>query len=215
MNYPKVVNEDKTLDALLSGASISRYGDGELRLALRRAERPAQPYSPELALKLRTGLLNSGDCLVGIPNLVSQTPKIGFWRAYSSPWVTNALTDRVYHSSFITRPDSAPWIDRPDYWDKVKSLWQGKEVTLVRGGDKSLTLSRMSSAKRVREVVGPRIDAWSSYDKLMKAIGTPDHPVILCLGITATVLAIDLCALGVQALDLGHIGTFMHRRGLV
>ena len=43
-------------------------------------------------------------------------------------------------------------------------------------------------------------------------IGTPDHSVLLCLGPTATVLAVDLCARGVHAVDLGHLGMFWKKR---
>jgi hypothetical protein len=48
----------------------------------------------------------------------------------------------------------------------------------------------------------------------MKRIGTPDR-ALLCCGATATVLAVDLSARGVHAIDLGHAGMFLRkwRRG--
>src|SRR5262245_51769959 len=96
-------------------------------------ERPGQPYDATLARRLREVLKESGDCLVGIPNIHSDTPKAAFWQRYADQWVTKHLAAREYVSSFITRPDSAPWIDGPAYWAKVRRLWAGKDVTLVRG----------------------------------------------------------------------------------
>lgn len=212
-SYPAVLSEDETLDLLLAGRSIARYGDGEFRLMV-GGERPGQPYNKELARRLREVLQDSGECLVGIPNLVGNKTKTDFWRKYTDPWVTRHFAERRYVSSFITRPDCAPWINRPDYWSKVRQLWAGRDVTLVRGdGAKSLLAFRMPEAKSVREVIGPRIGAWSDYRRLMDEIGTPDHPVIFCLGIAATVMAADLAAKGVQAIDLGHIGMFLKRLG--
>ena len=214
--YPAVIPEDATLDAVLAGASIARYGDGELRLALRHTDRPGQPYDKRLAARLREILWDGGPCLVGIPNHAALPPhkRLG-WAQYRDHWVLGALNPaRTYHSSFITRPDCAPVINRPDYWAKVRSLWAGKDVTLVRGnGAKSLMAHRMPEACSVREVIGPRIGAWSEYDRLMREVGTPDHPVLICLGLTATVMAADLCAKGVWAVDAGHIGLFAKRLG--
>lgn len=212
MTYPAVLSEDATLDLLLAGRSIARYGDGEFRLMI-GGERPGQPYDATLARRLREVLQDSGECLVGIPNLVGPKlppTKADFWRKYTELWLTKHFAKRQYVSSFITRPDSAPWINRLDYWTKVRQLWAGMDVTLVRGtGAKSLLAERMPEARSVREVVGPRIGAWSERQRLMDQVGTPDHPVILCLGLSATVMAADLCAKGVQALDLGHIGMFL------
>lgn len=212
MRYPSVVSEDDTLDLLLAGRSIARYGDGEFRLMV-GGERPGQPFDLSLARRLREVLKDSGKCLVGIPNLIGPTlppTKSDFWAKYREPWVTRHLAPRSYVSSFITRPDSAPWINRPDYWAKVRQLWADKDVTLVRGtGAKSLLADRMPEARSVREVIGPRIGAWAERQRLMDEIGTPDHPVILCLGIAATVMAADLCAKGVHAMDLGHMGLFL------
>jgi len=40
-------------------------------------------------------------------------------------------------------------------------------------------------------------------------------PILLCLGPTATVLAWRLAKRGKWALDLGHIGMFMKRLGVI
>ncbi len=210
--YPAVLGEVETLQRVLAGASLARYGDGEFKLC-RGGAIKSQPFAPTLSRRLQEILLDSGDCLVGIPNIHSETPKSEFWTKYlrESRW----LVSRPYVSAFVTRPDSAPWINTPSYWDQLVSLWRGRDVTLVRGSGKSLTAEDIAGAARtVTEIVAPRQGAWGDYEKLLKRIGTPER-VLICLGPTATVMAVDLCAKGVHAIDLGHVGMFLrkYRRG--
>ncbi len=211
MPYPSVLSERDTLDLVRAGMSLARYGDGEFNLC-RGYGIPTQPYDQQLSASLRSLLNDSGMCLVGIPNIKSATPKADFWRRYEN--TTNLFTpERRYASSFVTRPDSAPWIDTPDYWQAMESLWVGLDVTLVRGSARSLTAADLVGAN-VTEIIAPAINAWASYDELLKQIGTPKR-AILCLGPTATVLAMDLYTKGVHAIDLGHVGLFLrkHRCG--
>lgn len=217
--WPHVLSEDATLDRLLAGASIARFGDGEFKLAHGRPSK-SQAASPELQQRLRDILIDAGNCLVGIPNIKSATPKADFWQRYDRPDIRALLRDRPYGSAFITRPDSAPWIARPDYWEKVRQLWRDRDVVLVRGSGKSLTPALLAGAGSVEEIVAPRQHAFAQRAELMRAImnevdpleGTGKTPVvILCVGAAATVLAVDLCACGIQALDLGHIGMFLKR----
>ena len=56
-------------------------------------------------------------------------------------------------------------------------------------------------------------NAWADYPDLMKRLSRERRRVLLCLGATATVLAFDLAAEGVHALDLGHIGMFLRKEG--
>lgn len=211
LHYPIVRDEFETLRRVLAGASLARYGDGEFNLCFGR---PAKAQRIELGLseRLREILHDSGACMVGIPNIHSATPKGPFWAKHlrAAQW----LAPRPYASSFITRPDSAPWIDTPDYWLDLESLWAGRDVTVVRGGRHGLAAEDLSRAHRVTVVECPERDAFSSYDRILQQIGHPDR-TLLCLGPTATVLAVDLCARGVHAIDVGHVGMFWrkHRRG--
>lgn len=205
--YPTVLSESETLDLVRAGRSLARYGDGEFKMAGHNAAIKSQSADPTLSRRLREILHDSGDCLVGIPNIHSDTPKIAHWVKYQG--YSEYLADRPYASSFITRPDSAPWIDTPEYWARLESLWRGQAVTLVRGSSKSFTAERLMSAGAgdVTEILAPRQHAWADYEQLLERIGTPRR-ALLCLGPTATVMAVDLCARGVHAIDLGHAGLF-------
>ena len=209
--YPLVRSERETLQRVLAGASLARYGDGEFKHCADQRN-ISQSYNAALSVRLRAILQESGSCMVGIPNIHSATPKAEFWKQFrgAARW----LSARPYASSFVTRPDSAPWIDTPDYWAQVESLWLGRDVTLVRGSSKGLTSDDLMGAGVVTEIIAARQHAFADYDTLLARIGRP-RVALLCLGPTATVLAVDLCARGVHAIDLGHIALFLrkYRRG--
>lgn len=207
MKYPTVLSEDATLQRVLDGCSLARYGDGEFKMC-RGASIKSQEAHPDLAMRLQGILRDSGTCLVGIPNIRSDTPKSEFWGKYTA--FAELLAQPEYGSAFISRPDSAPWINTPDYWARLESLWVGRSVTLVRGSTKSLTADDLMGAHEVREIIAPRQHAWVEYRSLLDRIGTPDR-VLICLGPTATVMAVDLCAKGVHAIDLGHVGMFRRK----
>lgn len=210
MKYPKVLGEYETLAEVAAGRSIARYGDGEFNLCAGHGI-PCQRYHPKLSDRLKEILYpgGSGSCLVGIPNLHSDTPKMPFWRKYVKA-ATPFLGRRDYVSAFISRPDSAPWVDVPGYWVLLSSLWIDQDVTLVRGSGRSFTAADLHGAKSVKEIVSAPKDAWHYYDDLLRLIGRPQR-VLLCLGPTATVMAVDLCALGVHAIDLGHAGMWWRK----
>ncbi len=213
IGYPRVLDEMATMQRVLAGASIARYGDGELKMADHGVGIKSQPADSKLSQRLREILIDSGSCMVGIPNIHSDTPKAEFWGKYKrfAPLLEGS---RRYVSSFITRPDSAPWINTDAYWALLESLWLGLDVTLVRGSTKSLIAEDLEGARTVREIVAPRQGAWFEYKDLMARIGKPER-VLICLGPTATVMAVDLCAKGVHAIDLGHAGLYRrkHLRG--
>ena len=120
-SYPSVLSEDDTLRLVLDGCSLARFGDGEFKIC-NGSSIKSQSYHPKLARRLREILTIDTGCLVGIPNIYSATPKASFWNPYTK--YASFLADRPYASSFITRPDSAPWIDTVDYWEQRRRCWR-------------------------------------------------------------------------------------------
>jgi hypothetical protein len=208
------MTEAETLAFVCAGRSLARFGDGEFNLAL-RGKAKKQAANASLGARLRGILKDSGDCLVGVPNILSATPKAAFWAKYLT-LASPLLTDRPYGSAFVTRPDSAPWVDTPAYWAAVETLWRGQRVVLVRGGKLSFQAEDLRGAAHVTEVVGPSINAWPQYHTLMaQVLAAQPARVLMCLGPTATVMACDLAGFGIHAVDVGHLGLFWkkHLRG--
>lgn len=212
MSYPKVLSEDETLDLALAGRSLARYGDGELRVIL-GGNCISQIKDHKLGAELRQILTESGPCLPCIPNVNTKSPKRKNWEHYATSAYTQLYKLPEYGSSFISRPDSAPWIDRHDYWDKVKQFWIGKDVVLVKGTERSLRVEMLTGAKSIRCVETVRRDCYAEIDRIEEEIGKPSGPILLCVGCTSTVLASRLAKKGLWAIDLGHIGMMMRSHG--
>jgi Glycosyltransferase GT-D fold/Methyltransferase domain len=211
VKYPEILTEDKTLDMAIAGSSIARYGDGEWRCAIGGGCTSQKP-DPALARELQQILLAPKRCLVCLPGL--NGPRRESWIRYTEFRYIKYCTQAAYGAAFITRPDNAPWIDRPDYWAKVRSLWLEQDVVLVSGDKKSITTEMMHEARSIREVHGPRQHAYAEIDRIQREVmDLKPSRVLICLGAAATVLAYRLCMYGIHALDLGHIGMFMRHAG--
>lgn len=164
-------------------------------------------------------------CLVGIPRIVG--PKVGkTWYKYLAPKFLDLYRAPPYASAFVTRPDSAPWIDHPKYWGMVKSLWHRRHVIFVAGSDHSLRPDDFKGAHRLTIIEGTYRDSYRIIDQLMRQTGDAIRAhrmsggddgalvVILCCGATATVMAQRIhVAYQVQAIDLGHIGRMLRSAG--
>lgn len=213
MKLPTILPEEETLQRALAGASLSRFGDGELRLASGRGTAVTQQSDKHLSAELCRILKDPPkNCLVCLPRF-GKGQKAKFWEAYTTEGWLSLYGKGPYGSAFISRPDSAPWIDRDEYWADVERLWAGANVCFVAGTDRSLRDEDFASAKSVVRVSAPRRDAYAEIDRLENEIAEIGRRTILCLGATATVLAARLAKHNIQALDLGHAGMFRRHAG--
>lgn len=213
MHYPAVLSEALTIQRALDGANLARFGDGELKL-IRGRDAKSQRHHPDLERALRQVLKDHrGRVLPCIPNIAGgKSPKEQFWAPYRAARVVQVY-DRgaFYGSSFVTRPDSAPVPFDAAYWRLVRRLWVGQSVVVVGGSGKSLKATDLDGALDVEEIEAPRQHAWDAHGELLERLKGERRRVFLCIGATATVLAWELAAHGVHALDLGHLGIFMRK----
>lgn len=212
MTYPSVVGEFKTIDLLAQGASISRFGDGELKLMCGQGYAREEPNG-ELALELRSVLSSTlKQLLVGIPTMDPKGPKYQNWCAHRQRFERVLPHRSLWVSAFITRPDSAPWIYTRDFAERFEALWAGKRVALV--AEKTTKLVRVTSrrAREVKHVECPRYHAYGAIDELERQVVElkPEIALLSC-GPTATCLAARLCRKGLQAIDIGSAGGFLAR----
>jgi hypothetical protein len=210
MKYPAVRSEEETLREVIAGRSLARYGDGEFRL-VSGSDCVSQVTGKELAAELALILKVPGECLVGIPRLDKRSPKITNWKKYERIYPQYLSEEKAYYSAFISRPDSAPWINMPSFYDGIESLWAGQEIALVYGTDRSLSADfpPMRSAAVVHSIKCARRDAYAQIGELTEAvIRTGAKRVILCCGATATCMAWRLAERGIHAIDLGHVGQY-------
>lgn len=220
---PYVVTELETVRLLCAGRkSLARFGDGELGIAVMNRGAPGQVWALSLARRLREVALSAlPNLIVAIPRIFSAPIPPHMVRNWS-PWLRKERMklwrkERSYGSAFVSRPDFYGQPFGPDYWNMLRSIWEGRPVLAVRGGGlrpKNLVL--FDNAADLRLIACLPRDAWSEHDRLLcdcaKWAEKRNDPVVcLMCGPTATVLAHDLCKAGVQALDLGKAPRFYRK----
>lgn len=212
------MTEHETLDAVLAGQSISRFGDGEFKLALTTESTRGirqQVNSPELSARLLEILQCQGDYLVAIPRLTKENPKNDFWRGLLPRYEHLLKPDYTYGSSLISRPDNAPWIDNAEYYAKVETLWAGKRIAFVWGGSrKSFIPSMFRGVASIDVIQSLPEHAWKDVPNVLAQLDAlPQKPdmVVLALGPTATAIIPDIVARGIQGIDIGHLGGWMRQ----
>jgi len=216
VNYPHVIGEFETVDILQTGKSIARFGDGELKLMDGRGYSHQNP-SPELAEELLKTLQSPNpNCLVGIPTMDPSGPKykteLGHgWLRHAARFMRILNPAVQYYSAFITRPDSAPWINCQEYAEKISRLWSDKEIVIVSEKKNSIINTAQLSAD-VSHVRCHRRQAYESIDALERSVIKSERKIaLLSCGPTATCLANRLSARGVQAIDIGSAGGFLYK----
>lgn len=211
--YPSnVAGEFETLRALSKGRSLARFGDGELKLMF------GSSYAREPAnTRLATELFNTlnyppSGLLVGIPTMDPRGPKFDNWTRHRERFERCVHGNFPYYSAFVTRPDSAPWIETQEYLALVLRLWEGKRAMLLSEPTSKLVgvLERSAGTLIHREV--PSRECYAQIADLEALVlKTEPDVVVMSIGPTATCLAGRLAGHRVQALDLGSIGGMLAR----
>jgi hypothetical protein len=212
MTYPKVQGEFETVSMLAQGMSLARLGDGEMKL-IGGGGAAREPKNPAIAAELLEILHrpNAG-CIVGIPTMDERGPKFQTWSKHLKRFSQNLSETVTYYSAFVSRPDSAPWIENFEFADSLRKLWAQKRVAVVceRKGSIFRTVAR--DARKIEHIECPTHHAYGCIGSLhRKALRNDPQIVIISAGPTATCLANRLAASGVQALDLGSAGKFLYR----
>lgn len=214
--YPHVHDEFETLEKLEQGYSIARFGDGEFKLISGRTQirEPAKSVRSDgarldIALK---AVLDSPctNCISAIPRMIEESPKYSNWKRHEQRFARLMNPREDYYSAFISRPDSAPWINTREFVDRMIALWEGKEALLVSEKETSIYRLVSMTAGKLIHIPCPHRETWSVSRAILKSIrlAKPDIVLLSC-GPAATVMANDVCAMGIQAIDIGSGGQFM------
>lgn len=220
---PYILGTHESLDLILNcKKSLARFGDGEFNLMLGKSI-GFQEANQTLSRRLSEVLSNQIENLeIGLPKTFGSLKAYKkeaskFWKAYMGinrfSIIKRINLSRIYCNTNMTRfwTGYKNESEVPEIVKKYKKIWQNRDLIFVEGN-----LTRMgvgndlfSNAKSIRRILCPSKNAWDRYDEILDSITKIENKknvlFILALGPTATVLAYDVCKLGVQVLDLGHI----------
>ena len=217
-----VLSIDQSLDYLLEkGASVVRFGDGEMDLIAGRSI-VYQDFDPELSARLREIMSMESDehLMICLPDVFTGLGRYSidaqnFWSLNHLPHFLekykNICRAPWYGSTFISRP----YIDLEDkmpsagYFAKLKQLWQDKDLLIVEGltSRSGVGNDLFDGARSIKRIICPSRNAYSKLEVIKQAVREhADNRLILTmLGPTAKILVYDLVQEGYRALDIGHI----------
>lgn len=220
---PLILNNAETIEKILQGYSISRFGDGEFFLMTKEKGFDFQSINDNLSNRLLE-VFNSTEerLLVAIPK-VFEEKDLEFRTEASKQWWKNYLRNyrelwykyidfkKIYGSSTFTRNYIAVE-DKSickEYFKSIKKIWSDKEIIIVEGKYSRLGIGNdlFNEAKSIQRILAPNKNAFDKYNDILNRVKLEgkEKLILIALGPTATILAYDLHKLGYQALDIGHI----------
>lgn len=227
-----ILPSEQTLDYILTHkCSVARFGDGEFQMiehGLKGGDASSfgvdtfQTFDPALAGRLREVLLDPQEnLLVCVPYpMIRSSVYRGYERVYfEREWLGRpgpireavvrhpVLGDSTFTRFYMHRTDIH---DYTGYVAAIKRLWDGLPVILVEGEKSRLGVGNdlFNNVANLKRIICPSVNAFAAYDRILSGIekhGRPDALYLLALGHTATVLAADLAAKGLRAIDIGHV----------
>lgn len=219
---PRVLGPDETVQKLMQDPqSFCRFGDGEFTLML-GGSIGFQKYDPQLALALwKIFSETDSGIYIGVPYQQFQMPDefnpwVQEFYYTSGRWVRTFLKkympqkrDVYIDTGFNQVFQTYSSMNFAAYYETVKKLFQGKDITLIAGENilKKLDYNVFELAESMECFNGPAMDAFSHYAEILDRALRIDKRRLVCiiLGPTSKVLVHDLTKLGYMAWDIGHL----------
>ena len=218
---PQIVSLEQTLRYIIdNNCSVARFGDAEVKYIMGR---PIwyQRDIPYLRTRMQDILKNHDpQMIVCVPGPLASLVEyrehdVQFWRehfSYSRPyWYGNMDKTKLYYEAFISR-FYLPYKDKskaPLYVNLWKQIWDKRDVIIVEGEKSRLGVGNdlFGNVNSIKRILAPNLNAFDFYDDLLNEVKTysTEHLVLIAMGPTAKVLVQDLCHVGYQAIDVGHI----------
>lgn len=230
----KILSAEKTLAYIEKyQCSLARFGDGEFEMILGddhesdKGISGFQKLNPELTKRL-IEVLSSKDpnLLVCIPYTLNSIwgrtqESQNFWYYWSErneqrKRITNLIYSfhgaaKVFGDSQVSRPYIAWKTKRKaeGIFPSIMGLWKNKDIIIVEGVKTRMGVGNdlFADARSIKRILGPAKNAFDYLDEILEKIEEvhTNELIVMALGPTATVLAAELSAKGIQAVDIGHI----------
>lgn len=217
-----ILDNWETLDYLCKHhCSMSRYGDGEFGIVGGQGN-GFQKADAKLAARLKEVILSEDapNFMVAVPYPLKYYKDLkkchAFWPEYVSRNIQLLCTLIKRNKTYLNTQVTRFYFERKDksrcreHLRKLRSLWDDRDIVIVEGTKTRSGVGNdlYDNAKSVHRILGYSENAFAHYDEMLEAIvknTTKNQLILLCYGMTATVLAYDLAKLGYWAMDIGHI----------
>lgn len=219
----KIMSIEETIDIIVTHQkSISRLGDADFLLLLEERDVSYQILTPEIAQKLKEVLAcRDSRFLIGLPDTINTQKKLSrgakvHWKMFINNHGKRlkVFFDQNYHygNSNMTRV----YIDYADktksfkIFEKLKTIWQSKEVVIIEGEFTRLGVGNdlLDNAKSIKRIIAPHKNAFKKYTELKEYLlrfPKENTLFLFSLGPTATILCHELSQKDYWAVDIGNI----------
>jgi len=218
----KIKSLEETVDDILTHQkSISRYGDGELKLMLGKGSIVFQSESSNLSRRLKDVLSSDlENLIIALPGPLASVKKENlnskfFWlrfiNSYGNLLSEYLAPDRVYGNAGISRFYLGLTDKRlaAQILAKLKKIWEKKEILIIEGQFSRMGVGNdlFANAAGLSRMICPAENAFEKYDEILAAARKygKDKLILIALGPTATILSHDLAKSGYWAIDIGHL----------
>lgn len=218
---PYVGTIEQTIDKIANDkCSVSRYGDGELKL-IEGKNISFQKHFPLLEERLKEVLIsNHDDHIVCIPDVFTHNSQ--YTDSFADAWKKHLIHFRLkwykhldmkkkYYNAFISRCYLCFQDTKKSkyFFESIKKVWDKRDVVIIEGEYSRLGVGNdlFDNVNSIRRILGPKRDAFSMYNEIFEFVKRLDknNLILVALGPTATILSYDLHKEGFQAIDIGHI----------
>lgn len=229
-----IYNEIETIKKIKEGYSIARFGDHELFM-LTGDKNQFQDYYEEIHKYLIEILENDNPqskLLIGIPPLcLKRDPNIkseGI-QDYWNRWVRHRklgeyiiyLKDNTYYSSFFTQLYAYDKYYVKKIMTEIVDLWNNKNIVLflnsqVKEKCADVIDKLFQNVQSIKFEIVPSKNAWATHTDILNKIKSYDNIciILICCGVTATVIAYKATIDGYQVIDFGQFIECIHAKYL-
>ena len=219
----KIMSIEETIDQIVTHQkSISRLGDADFLLLLEERDVSYQILTPEIAQKLKEVLAcRDSRFLIGLPDTINTQKKLSrgskvHWKMFINNHGKRlkGFFDQNYHygNSNMTRVyiDYADKTKSVKIFEKLKTIWQSKEVVIIEGEFTRLGVGNdlLDNAKSIKRIIAPHKNAFKKYTELKEYLlrfPKENTLFLFSLGPTATILCHELSQQDYWAVDIGNI----------
>lgn len=203
--------------------SLARFGEGEFRwMEMDDSIESFQVCDEKLSQALVQAFYYSGnEVLIAVPRVYfDREDKTFSAKLFNVSFLVQhrAELNELFSSRdrFANAAITRPYIDYKNKknakarFDLVRHIWEGRSVLIAEGEGTRFGVGNdlLDNSLSVSRLLCPSENAFFAHDailKIIKELAVPRETlVLLCLGPTATVLAVELASAGIQAVDIGH-----------
>ncbi len=217
----KFYSDEEVVDKVLDGYSVSRYGDGELRIISNTPSDFYQKNDKKLGQEL-FNVAHSDDTktIICFPKPLSSLKGLNmsaklFWISnsfwYKKWWRKCIDLNKTYGNTQITRPyiDYRNKSGAKERYVNLSRIWDDKKVCIIEGEMTHLGEGNdlFADVKDIKRIIAPAKNAYDAFDEILKKAlrVNNDYTFLIALGPTATILSHELARHGRIAFDAGHV----------